>query len=48
MRQTRFLMALGVLICMTSSVPALADDRPVDLTIVYSNNIMGYVKPCPT
>jgi len=42
------LIGLSLLIAVLVSVPALAGGGTIDLTIVYSNNINGMVKPCPT
>ena len=42
------LISMSFLIMMIVSAPFLASGKSLDLTIVYSNNINGYVQPCPT
>lgn len=41
-------MGISLLMVVILSAPALAGRGSVNLTIVYSNNINGYVQPCPT
>lgn len=48
MKRTIALIGINFLIVVIFSVFALAGDKSLDLTIVYSNNINGYVQPCPT
>ncbi len=48
MKRTLVLLGLSLLTVATLAVSALAGDNVKDLTIVYSNNINGMVRPCPT
>ena len=48
MKQVIAVITVAFLLWVSLSESAVAGDRAVDLTIVYSNNINGYVQPCPT
>ncbi|NIS71805.1 MAG: hypothetical protein GTO12_23590 [Proteobacteria bacterium] len=48
MKRTVIPLGLSLLVVVTLAVAALAGDSVKDLTIVYSNNINGTVRPCPT
>ncbi len=48
MKQMISLVAVSLLTWVALFRPALAGGSAVDLTIVYSNNINGYIQPCPS
>lgn len=48
MKQTTSLIAVSFFAWVALSASALAGGSPIDLTIVYSNNINGHVQPCPS
>ncbi len=48
MKGTLIPLGLSLLAVVTLAVSTVAGDSVKDLTIVYSNNINGTVRPCPT
>ncbi len=48
MRRTILLIGMSFFLWVALSPSALAGGKPIDLTVVYSNNINGKVRPCPT
>jgi hypothetical protein len=48
MRRAIPLIGIGVFLLVALELHALAGGDPMDLTIVYSNNINGQIEPCPT
>lgn len=48
MKKTIRLVAVGLFIWLALSASVWAGDRSFDLTIVYSNNIIGQIEACPT
>jgi hypothetical protein len=48
MKKTTLLVAVGLFMWLTLSASVWAGGRSFDLTIVYSNNIVGQIEPCPT
>ena len=48
MKHVFALVAIGFLLCLPLSTAALPEGRSVKLTVVYSNNIIGQIEPCPT
>lgn len=48
MRRSVALVGVGFFLLMSLAALALASGSPTGLTIVYSNNITGQVRPCPT
>ena len=48
MKQVIAVITVAFLLWVSLSESAVAGDRAVDLTIVYSNNVGGQIEPCPS
>ena len=48
MKKMTLLVAVGLFMWLAVSSSVWAGGRSFDLTIVYSNNIVGQIEACPT
>lgn len=47
MKLTISLIGISFFMLVVFSASGLVSGSPIDLTIVYSNNINGQIRPCP-